>query len=245
MSVIFKQYGAMRTGTNVLRAALVRLLPEALVLMHVLGDKHSFPSPLGAELDGDPVEMVWRFTLGHPASTTDLEQLDQRHFVSNHAGSIVAALAAGSIVPLISVRDPYSWAASWLRFCGLGGPGVPGWRSASALRTACISFNRCYAAWLAPIHCLDEPMVVRLEDLRARPQEILARIVTLAGRDPSDLPLEIPRGSIEPCLWDHHAPREGEERVAEPEPLRPRLASIVTKNIDWELLSKLRYRPRT
>jgi Sulfotransferase family len=45
MTAFIKQYGEKRTGTNVLRALLYSHFRDVTVLMHVLGDKHSPPSP--------------------------------------------------------------------------------------------------------------------------------------------------------------------------------------------------------
>lgn len=43
MSQFIKQYGARRTGTNLLRAMLQINCPNCNVLMHILGDKHQKP----------------------------------------------------------------------------------------------------------------------------------------------------------------------------------------------------------
>jgi hypothetical protein len=42
--IFIKQYGEMRTGTNLLRLCLQETFDDAVVFMHVLGDKHSPPA---------------------------------------------------------------------------------------------------------------------------------------------------------------------------------------------------------
>jgi len=53
MTTYLKQYGERCTGTNYLRFLLQKNCTDTVVLMHILGDKHSPPEPL---------EELWRAT---------------------------------------------------------------------------------------------------------------------------------------------------------------------------------------
>jgi hypothetical protein len=80
LPTFIKQYGIERTGTNVLRALLEGYVGDVVVLMHVLGDKHSPPVDLRAVLgavEGRPdagTAFVTAATQAAPASTTDVPE---------------------------------------------------------------------------------------------------------------------------------------------------------------------------
>jgi hypothetical protein len=71
-----KQYGERRTGTNALRALIAANFPNVVVLMHLLGNKHSPPVALDAlwhEVQGSDdaaFELVSRATFDAPSLTT-------------------------------------------------------------------------------------------------------------------------------------------------------------------------------
>src|SRR5256885_14424379 len=77
MVTFVKQYGLERTGTNAVRALLEGWFERVIVLMHVLGDKHSAPVDLEATLRAtarsrDPaLAFVLAATDAAPALTTD------------------------------------------------------------------------------------------------------------------------------------------------------------------------------
>ena len=154
MQVFFKQYGERRTGTNYLRYLLPANFANAVVLMHVLGDKHSPPAPFDAIWQAsrdaaDPaLEFVVRATHAVPAESTRPDDDAQREELRRLAQPVAGAYAGGSLRFVISIKNPYAWALSFARYSGWDGRRRVR-RFGAPLADACVAFNRRYAAWRA------------------------------------------------------------------------------------------------
>jgi hypothetical protein len=256
-SLFLKQYGERRTGTNALRALVTANLPDIIVLMHILGDKHSPPQPLDdlwrdARQSDDPAwELVSRATFGAPSLTTVPGDRRQIAELRRCAAPLAAAWESGALGWLISIRNPYAWALSLARYLGWASRRVFPDGRIEDLRTACRRFNENYAAWLALLDADPRRTVlVRHEDLVGDPEGIVRDIGTRFGRQPRAAFEAVDR-IVEPALWDgmempmrllpydrdHYA---GDEHVR----ALPQLhRDVVTQTIDWNLLGRLGYAP--
>jgi len=119
--VFLKQYGERRTGTNYLRALLFANYGNVVPFMHVLGDKHAPPVDFAAhwEKTRTTPEPAWNFltsaTWAAPSETTDANDPGQLKHLREAAGMMTDAFDPSRLGFLISVKHPYSWAASLAR----------------------------------------------------------------------------------------------------------------------------------
>lgn len=263
----FKQYGAVRTGTNVLRRLVTANFEGAQVLMHVLGDKHSAPVDLGRlraevrDLDDPAWEFVSRATWRVPATATDPTSATQRAYMRSIAARVFDAEVTERMGFLLSVKDPYAWVASlivyrgWYRrryrtiaptlFARLLRPTLE-----RRLRAACGDFNVAMAAWLALRDRFpSRTAVVRAEDLATSPGAVLQTLreqFDLAWRRPEPQPIS---GSVAPALWDDEEMREetpdvGRRRQMDKSSIQPMadlIDRVVAEEIDWRTMETLGY----
>ncbi len=212
-TIVVKQYGLQRTGTNALRALLQEHVPGTLVLMHVLGDKHSPPVDLSEALDAvrrHPQPALAFVTLASrlaPAYTTAIDRDErQRAHLAAVANEVFDAARAGHIRVVVSIRDPYDWARAVLRWTDALPVDAP--RAVELLvpgvRGMCERFNTCYRAWLALVdRSRQGASVVRVEDLRGALDELLARL----ARE-----LDLPYAAPVPVAAGPAPPRAGARR---------------------------------
>jgi hypothetical protein len=225
---VIKQYGERRTGTNYLRSVLDANFSHVLVLMHVLGDKHSPPVAWRippAESPEGPYEWVRAITLQAPAKNTDKRDAAQIAYLRSIAPEILTAVRAGRFAYLISAKDPYAWGASIAAFrCFIprGLPrGKPQFRfipaagqplvhkvndvvSCFQLKQACLRFNHCHFAWLR-LHEASggRSTIVRYEDLLADPGAILGQIERKHGLCRRDKAATSFQAAVGCADWDH------------------------------------------
>ncbi len=266
-----KQYGGRRTGTNLLRTLVAESFHDVVVLMHVLGDKHSAPVDLDRLRDEtagskDPsFELVTRATWDRPAATTRPDCPKQQAFLREVAAPLFEAVRSDRLGFLISVKDPYAWAYSIAAFEGWYGRRyrllVPRlfdrWnrrRVDRRLREACRELNRTTAAWLdLRSRHPERTTIVRVEDLAADPRaalEELARRHRLEWRGPG--PRLPPAGNMAPARWDHVMSLEREIRQDEHRDrtrrVLLRLADVlhraVSDEVSWPLMETLGYARR-
>jgi hypothetical protein len=251
VTVFVKQYGAERTGTNVVRALLSSHLQDVVVLMHVLGDKHAPPEDLvvpGGAVS-DPLAWVEAVTRRVPAATTDLDgDPGQRQYLREIASGVVAAAAAGELRFVVCVRDPYRWMGSVLRYRHwrlAPEQEVPPAVTALAVRL-CERLNRYTVAWLGLLTRHEFVAVVAHERLRSgEPGGVmteLAERLAVAPVQPSPPPLG---GNVLAAHWDNHRPTvRGDISPVPDTELPPVLHAVVTRCIDWSLLGRVGYVPR-
>jgi hypothetical protein len=238
-----KQYGAPRTGTNALRVLLRDSFPGLEVLMHVLGDKHSAPSRLVATATADwsrsPHELVLEAPARIPAATSDLADPAQRGEVERLAAPLVRAIRAGHLLTVVSIKDPYAWAASMLR-SWVWPPDGP-----ARLRAACERFNACYRSWL-PLVERRAGLLVPYERLLDDPAGVVADCEARLGtRARPGATRALPQGVLLPAHWDHtpqhvHFEPFDVAYYRERRYLRELGAEgrgVVDATIDWSLLS--------
>ena len=198
--VFLKQYGERRTGTNYLRGLLRANFDNVVVLMHVLGDKHSAPVPIDLPENGSAEEAhAWVRTLTHaaPAESTRTGNEAQEQYMREVAVDLVEAARDQRLGFLISVKDPYAWGASVSAYYGWlprGGPRakphfpLPSqvWRVLRPVEQAvkcrqlwagCLRSNRKHRAWLDLYERLpSQTSIVRYEDLLTEPARILCEL---------------------------------------------------------------------
>lgn len=256
--LFLKQYGERRTGTNYLRSLIAANYRDVVVLMHILGDKHSPPVAFDAlwreaQESGDPAwQFVSRATFSAPALTTRADDRRQSVEVRRLAQPLAAAFADGALGFLISIKNPYAWAVSLARFLGWAAKRRPLPEScASDLEEACRLFNARYAAWFALVD--ENPassLLVRHEDLLQDPEGTLREIDRLFGlRHPT--PYRPVEGVVGAAIWDHlptpvrlmEFDRQHYGSAEYLGALPPLHRRIVRETIDWELLRRCGYRP--
>jgi hypothetical protein len=257
-TAVVKQYGAERTGTNVVRALMRQAFPAAEVLMHVLGDKHGPPSSLvldRAWRSGLPaLEVVTAATLEVPARTTDLSDRAQRRELARLAPVVEAAVRAGGLRVVVSIKDPHAWLVSMVSFHSLqplDRHRAYGAAAESRLRSLCHDFDERYRRWLALLQRLDSrALLVRLEDLLRDERPVvsnLGRCVGSAPRTEASLPAEV----AWPAHWDHLPERMlpvpfdigyYRERAYLDE-LGPHGRRLIRNALNWTLMERCGYVP--
>jgi hypothetical protein len=195
--VFLKQFGERRTGTNYLRQLLSENFTNVVVLMHVLGDKHSAPGRLSPPDTVSPqaaFQWVRELTLSSCAKSTIAGDEGQEEYLRSIAVPLMDAARREDLGFVLSVKDPYAWGASLCKFFqwlprGLPratpaassvGPRLPTWirqmeaASCEKLSAACFAFNAKHRAWLEYLEGFpSRSTIVKYEDLLARPADIL------------------------------------------------------------------------
>ncbi len=270
MATFFKQYGAHRTGTNVVRTLLTDNFRDVVVLMHVLGDKHSRPVDLAevlraSEAAADPAwDFVTRATWSMPAASTNPQAERQLAYLRSVAAPVLEAARARRIAFVISARDPYSWAYGIVAYRGWYRrryrtvlPSLfSAWlrpRIEHKLRHACRELNRTTAAWLDLLdRHPDRTSVVRLEDLWKDQRAMLDALARKHGLEPRSGEPKLLAGSTVPAHWDHE--QAGASALAAVErrdqlrrdfaPMAAMFERVVGEEISWPLLGRLGYARR-
>jgi hypothetical protein len=260
MTVFLKQYGEKRTGTNYVRALLSANFSNVVCLMHVLGDKHSAPvafDDIRRRSLGSPDE-AWQFvtaaTVAAPAETTRANDTEQLKYIRNVAQQLLAAYDADSLGFVISIKNPYAWAASLAKYCG--------WLSrshnriqmracfAAPLAEACDRFNARYRAWLLH-HARHEArsMILRHEDLIENSGVAAEALMAKFGLELIAEKIVLPSGAVAPTHWDH-SPQQTHPGKFDAEFYRSgqyatwldsRLWDVVQERIDWHIAAEFGY----
>lgn len=250
--LVFKQYGEMRTGTNLLRALLVKNYPGTTVLMHVLGDKHSPPADFARLWEetrsaAEPAhEFVRRATFEVPSLTTTEKDPRQTAMTRQLAARLAAAWEGRELAFLVSIKEPYAWAASMARFCGWT---LTADESLGQLESACRRFNERYTAWLE-LAAGGPCAFVHHEDLVGDVTAVLGELEGRFGLPCARAP-EVPRGPLRPARWDYSPIHVGVRTFDADHYLRRRYLAelppahreVVTQTIDWDLLRRFDYAP--
>jgi Flp pilus assembly protein TadD len=249
-STFVKQYGERRTGTNLLRTLLAANY-DAEVLMHILGDKHSPPAPLDgywrdAQTDRNPARaFACRATFSASSLTTTPFSLEQVSEVTRLAGAIGNAFAAGALRYVISIRDPYAWAASLAWFVGAAARGqlVPA-ECAGGLGGACVEFNARYAQWLQLAERLpSRAAFVRFEELRAEPESVCDDLASALGLTRRTDVWRNQDRMVLPAGWDNDREPQLGARVDGGSDglhqLSPECRAVVEATIDWPLVERI------
>lgn len=249
-----KQYGAERTGTNVLRLLLKKRFTDVEVLMHTLGDKHSPAADydalaLALEQSHDPFEEIDWTTQAHPARTTDFTDPSQTDYVRAVSGELASAILENRLLFFVSIKEPYSWVYSFIKFQRMEADAWTG-KHYLFLARACKDFNRRYASWLGLIDKLPErTYLVRFEDLIANPEGMAVAI-----RDKFHFQEDGTVGFhldkvVNPTHWDDAEQsvdavdfdREFYASCAYRRHLTPQIVQVVRNSIDWTLMERFGY----
>lgn len=207
MTVVIKQYGAKRTGTNVLRELLYRNTADTMVLMHVLGDKHSEPVDLDGLRRAFPEASSWEFveraTLAAPAVSTDPVDTSQRNHLRAISPTVMTALREGSLKFTISARAP----ASWLNAMAVSEQWA--WTVSSVddlmerLVWTCQLFNRLYSGYLRLVEKMPSRCrIVRIEELSREPAQVVHDLAVDFGLRMRYTSVRPVAGYIFPADWD-------------------------------------------
>lgn len=253
---VIKQYGEYRTGSNALRALLLENFDNALVLMHVLGDKHHDPIDFAAlaqalsQKGTDPCWVILNATWARPGGLTRPESFRQQAFVRAFAQPVASSVANGSLRVVLSVRHPLTWIEAVMRFWewpaqATGDP----WLDAEGINIAkglCRRFNTRYLGWSKMVDDFaDHARVVPFETLEADWGRLVGALASV-------FPLHLRRGhpvstnrSVEPSPWDNvppcYAKAKHRKRASKRRLARRELEAIVNDGIDWALLERFGY----
>lgn len=228
-AVFLKQFGERRTGTNYLRKLLSENFYNVVVLMHVLGDKHSAPSllsPPDSVSEDAAYQWVRGLTLSSPAETTRIDDADQESYMRSIAVPLVEAVHRGELGFVLNVKDPYAWGASLCKYFhflprGLpparsgvsvssAAPRIPAWireleeATCEKLRAACHVSNGKHRAWLEYLEGYpSRSTIVKFEDLLTHPVAILDDIKRKHHLEESGRRIENISQSVFSAVWDH------------------------------------------
>lgn len=252
--IFVKQYGAERTGTNVLKLLLPRAFAGVEVLMHVLGDKHADPAPafIDALATGSATpETVARATAERPSRTTDVESSTQRALVARLAAAVAGAMATRSIRVVVSTKHPYAWAASLMRQRGWTAGALRSGLARAGLVSACQRLNANYRAWVDLVDGGAAPATfVGHEALLADPTGCMRSVgVALGLGEPA--PVDLPTGVVLPTSWDDAVTVEHHERFSRGyytdhaylDRLGPVGVELVAESVEWPIFERWGYRP--
>jgi hypothetical protein len=210
MVVFVKQYGEARSGTNWLRALLQQNYANVVVLMHVLGDKHSAPVDLNDVLlrtlsEPDPdLAFVRAATLAAPADTTDLRDAGQSEYLRRIASPLAEAVRNCRLRYAVSVKHPYAQAASWLRWLR--------WRPrpldvVAEVRRLRVQANLRLHRWLELAEAADgRCIIVRYEDLLGDTGRMLDSIAFRFGLRQATSRQLLFLEDVAPAHWDDREP---------------------------------------
>jgi hypothetical protein len=247
-----KQYGAQRTGTNVLRVLLKCRFVNIEVLMHALGDKHLPPIDydlLRANLKHSPsyYEEICRATNCRPSATTNLADHEQARYLNAISQEVANAILEDRLLFFISVKNPYSWAYSFLKFHGLlsfqsFGKGY--------LADACLDFNRQYKSWLSLIEEFPHrTQIIRFEELISNPEGLATSLSRKHHFQLTKVASFVIDGIVLPAHWDnvesavHFESFDQSFYISEKyyNYLTPPIIQIVHNTIDWTLMQHFGY----
>lgn len=249
-----KQYGAERTGTNVLRLLLKKRFMNVEVLMHVLGDKHSPPADYDSLKETlkqpcNPYEEIYWATLNHPSLTTDLTDQAQTEYLRAISPELARAILENRLCFFISIKHPYSWVYSFLKHQRmLSGQ----WAGKSYLYLAkiCTSFNSRYAEWMNLRDQFPENThLIRFEDLINNPEELATSIKKrFQFPEVRESPFLF-QETVNPTHWDNTETCVATESFdkefyathAYLNVLAPPIVEIVHNSIDWALMERYGY----
>ena len=227
-TVFLKQFGERRTGTNYFRNLLLENFTNVVVLMHVLGDKHSVPVPLSPPDDVSPesaCQWVRGLTLARPAEFTAAGDAAQEEYLRSIAVPLAGAVRRGELGFVLNVKDPYAWGASFCGYRHLVPSGLPRGRRAfpiaqwlprkairkleeiracKHLQEACQVSNHKHRAWLEQHERFaSRSSVVRYEDVLSNPSAILSGMRSKHGLREGPRRVESISREVSPAEWDH------------------------------------------
>lgn len=249
-----KQYGAERTGTNVLRLLLKKRFTNIEVLMHTLGDKHSPPVDYDSLANNlrqpyDPYEEIYWATLCNPSLTTDLTDQAQAEYTRAISRDLARAILENLLFFSISIKNPYSWVYSILKHQHLLSGQLVG-KHYLYLVKLCKNFNRRYASWMSLFDKFPEKTcIIRFEDLINNPEDLAISIREIFHlQEVSETPF-ISHEIINPTHWDNSVisvdtesfDRDFYTSHAYYEFLTPAVVEVVHDSIDWTLMERYGY----
>lgn len=181
--------------------------------MHLLGDKHSPPSPELVALIANR-DTTWSLALDHVLAATferstmaiNPHSFEPVEYGRLHAHEVVKAIAKQEFGYLISIRDSYIWASSLFRF--LHWPpndtlsSIQLAASCTVLDHLCRDYNRCYRAWFALQDITTNLVVVRQEDLVIDPEAVIGIIADRFQLHQHN-PWRPLLGQIQATWWDY------------------------------------------
>lgn len=249
-----KQYGAERTGTNVLRLLLKQRFMNVEVLMHTLGDKHSLPVDYNSlkenlkQLD-DPYEEIYWETTSRPSLTTDVTDQAQAEYLRAISHELARSILEDRLLFFISIKNPYSWVYSFLKHQHMLAGQWSG-KHYLYLVKVCQSFNRRYTAWMTLLDNFPEKTYfIRFEDLINDPEDLAISIKKkFQLQEHSESPFLIHK-VVNPTHWDNSGDSVGSESFDKNfytshgyySFLTPQLVEVVDNSIDWDLMKRYGY----
>jgi hypothetical protein len=256
-AIFIKQYGEMRTGTNVMRALITRNFENVFVLMHILGDKHSAPIDLRGlheelrERDDPAWQFVFTSTYRAPSETTYRGNFLQLRFLKALSIPLYTAFREERLFYVLSIKNPYRWASSILTYRGwpssLREGSLEHELAMGFLADACQRFNKKYRAWLALGESVASRfIIVHSENLERNCSDQLAYLEdTIGVRKRSREFLAIDR-HVMATPWDFIKSRANDDwfdftRQTPTVRLTRSLHELVTSSIDWILMSRFGY----
>lgn len=249
-----KQYGAERTGTNVLRLLLKKRFLNIEVLMHTLGDKHSLPIDYDSlkenlkQLD-DPYEEIYWETINRPSLTTDVTDQAQTEYLRTISYELARAILENRLFFFISIKHPYSWIYSFLKHQHMLSGQWAG-KNYLYLVKVCKSFNRRYASWMTLLEKFPEKTYfIRFEDLLNNPEDLAIAIRTkFQLQEDNESPFLV-HNVVNPTHWDNSDNSVDIESFdkdfytshAYYNFLTPQIVEVVNNSIDWALMERYGY----
>ncbi len=253
---VVKQYGEYRTGSNALRALVLENFDNALVLMHLLGDKHHDAADyenLAKALSGcgtDQLSAILDATWARHGGLTRPENFRQLAFARAFYKPVASSITDGTLRALLTVRHPLTWVEAVMRFWEWPAqPAADPWLKGQWIGLAnrlCRRFNVRYAGWLKLREKFGgRAIIVPFEAIEADWSGVVESLA-------SAFPLHLRRGHpvksarrVEPSPWANAPPcysKAKQRRHASTRPrVHPELEEIVNREIDWGLLERLGY----
>jgi glycosyltransferase involved in cell wall biosynthesis len=251
---IIKQYGEKRTGTNLLQYCLEQNYSNVLVLVHVLGGKHSPPVNLAACWNAASgrsnrerafVEIA---TYDRPAETTHKGDPGQAAFLDKWGTAIGQAFIEGQLRFAVSVKDPFAWVASIRRIERWPAPDDP-----SSIAVACGRFNRRYREWLSLRNAYPGRFrIVRYEDLLTNLAPTMRDFANWLGTSGTPAEWALPGEAVVPTHWDDNAAWAAPGAAFDPtyylqrryfDDLGRKAREMIAAEIDWQIFAEFSYTP--
>ena len=249
MTVVVKQYGERRTGTNTIRGLIHANYPDVLLLMYILGDKHAVPVDFATmrREAADAFAFVHRATYAARGPASHDGDREQHREIGRRAERVAAAYDAAALRFVVTVKDPYAWVASLAKFeqWSHGDAPLASW-DFERLEAACRGYNEKYAAWVK----LERAHFVKAEELIEDQERVVRALGDFFGANqPSRGGPTTISDVVEPTHWDHlplnrapvpfDASYYREKRYLSLLPAEHR--KRVTRTIDWSLFARFGY----
>jgi len=151
--VFIKQYGAKRSGTNYLKSIVHSNFEDVIVFSNILGWKH------GCYYGDSLLVEDWFEKKGKVSNS---ERQDAERLFNKLKVDIINSIREDDIRYLISVKNPYSWMSSMIKYLGKD---MSILKNKKFVEKHILNWNNVYRSWISLKDSKQYFLVVKNEDM--------------------------------------------------------------------------------